>query len=99
MSTGSGDNPMSLGASTVAAIATAIPSELPHSSGWTSQMEKLVLPQVMLGHHLHEGKPCIGQLALCAAANPHPTFTYHVESETDFVLHSHLGKAVVIINT
>lgn len=62
VSTGSSDKPTTSGAGTVAAIATAIPSELPCSSVWTSHMEKFVLPQAMLGHCVYEGKSCTGQL-------------------------------------
>lgn len=48
---------------TATARTTAIPPELPRSSEWTSWMEKLILPQIILGHCLHEGKPYTGQLA------------------------------------
>lgn len=63
VSTDSSDKPRTSGASIVAAVATATPSELPRSSGWTSWMEKFALPQVMLGPCVYEGKHRVGQLA------------------------------------
>lgn len=63
VSRGSSDKLTTFSAKIVAAIAARVPSELLHSSRWASQMEKLVLPRVMLGLCLHKGKPCIGQLA------------------------------------
>lgn len=63
VSRGSSDKLTIFSARIVAAIAAHVPSELPHSSRRASQVYKLVLPQVMLGHCLHEAKPCIGQLA------------------------------------
>lgn len=96
VSTGSGNKPTTLDATTVAAIATAIPSELPCSFGWTSQMEKLVLPQVMLCHCLHEGKPCTGQLTASLSLLTLIPHLLIIQKQTLFMLHSHLEKAVII---